>query len=113
MRTERHALTIPSAALQRGPDGFFAYVIGSDSRVTARAVEVGYNDEEVAVIQKGLKEGERVATSNFYRLEPGALVRVNEPMRETGREALAVGEEPPAAKRSTSGRQHAAAHKAT
>jgi len=113
VRTERHALTIPSVALQRGPDGFYAYVIGSDSRVTARPVEVGYNDEEVAVIQKGLKEGERVATSNFYRLEPGALVRVNEPVRETGREALTVGQEPPSAKRSASGRQHAAAHKAT
>jgi membrane fusion protein, multidrug efflux system len=113
VRTERHALTVPSVALQRGPDGFFAYVIGSDSRVEPRPVEVGYNDEEIAVIEKGLKEGERVATSNFYRLQPGALVRVNEPEREAGREALEVEHEPPSARRSTSRQQHAAARSAT
>ncbi|HYK25734.1 MAG TPA: efflux RND transporter periplasmic adaptor subunit [Steroidobacteraceae bacterium] len=112
VRTERHALTVPSVALQRGDGGFYAYVVGSDSRVEARPVELGYNDEEIAIVEKGLSEGERVATSNFYRLQPGALVRVNEPEREAGREALAVGHEPPAASRSSSG-QHAAARNAT
>jgi len=77
VRTARNALTIPSAALQRGPDGLYAYVIGADSRVEARTLKVGYNDEQVAVIEGGLSEGERVATSNFYRLQPGALVSVN------------------------------------
>ncbi|HEY2590202.1 MAG TPA: efflux RND transporter periplasmic adaptor subunit [Steroidobacteraceae bacterium] len=113
VRTERHALTVPSVALQRGDGGFYAYVIGSDSRVEARPVEVGYNDEEIAIVEKGLNEGERVATSNFYRLQPGALVHVNEPEREAGREALAVEHEPPAARRSASGQQHAAARSAT
>ena len=77
VRTARHALTIPAQALQRGPDGLYVYVIGRDSRVEARTLKVGYNDEEVAIIEDGLTEGERVATSNFYRLQPGALVSIN------------------------------------
>ncbi len=76
-RTARHVLTVPSVALQRGPDGLFVYVIGADSKVEPRTLKVGYNDEEVAVVEGGLTEGERVATSNFYRLQPGALVSVN------------------------------------
>lgn len=77
VRTVHNALTIPANALQRGPDGLFAYVIGADSKVEARTLKVGYNDEQVAVIEGGLTAGERVATSNFYRLQPGALVHIN------------------------------------
>jgi len=77
VRTVHHALTVPAVALQRGPDGLFAYVIGPDLRVEAHQVQVGYSDEDVAVIEGGLTEGERVATSNFYRLQPGAVVQIN------------------------------------
>jgi len=77
VRTARNALTIPAAALQRGPDGLYVYVIGPDSKVEPRTLKVGYNNEEVAIIEGGLTEGERVATSNFYRLQPGALVSIN------------------------------------
>ncbi|MGH8220643.1 MAG: efflux RND transporter periplasmic adaptor subunit [Steroidobacteraceae bacterium] len=77
VRTVHDALTIPAVALQRGPNGLYAYVIGPDSKVEARPLKVGYNDEQVAVIEGGLQAGERVATSNFYRLQPGALVHIN------------------------------------
>ncbi len=77
VRTARDVLTVPAQALQRGPDGLYVYVIGADSKVEARTLKVGYNDEEVAIVEGGLTEGERVATSNFYRLQPGALVSVN------------------------------------
>jgi len=77
VRTARNVLTVPAQALQRGPDGLFVYVIGPDSKVEARTLKVGYNDEEVAVVEGGLTAGDRVAISNFYRLQPGALVSIN------------------------------------
>jgi membrane fusion protein, multidrug efflux system len=77
VRTARNVLTIPAQALQRGPDGLYVYVVGPDSKVEARTLKVGYNDEEVAIVEGGLTEGERVATSNFYRLQPGAVVSIN------------------------------------
>jgi membrane fusion protein, multidrug efflux system len=76
-RTEKNVLTIPAAALQRGPDGTFAYVVQPDSTVQPRPITVGNNSENVAVVESGLKEGDRVVTSNLFRLQPGAHVRVN------------------------------------
>jgi multidrug efflux system membrane fusion protein len=73
--TAHDALTIPATALQRGPNGIFAYVIGADSTVDVRLLQVSNESEERAIVNGGLKDGERVATSNLYRLQPGARVR--------------------------------------
>jgi membrane fusion protein, multidrug efflux system len=75
VRTDRGALTIPSAAVQRGPDGLFAYVVKPDQTVEVRALKVGEENGSVSVVQDGLRDGERVVTSNQYRLQPGARVK--------------------------------------
>ena len=79
VRTQQNALTLPPAALQRGPNGMFAYVIKEDSTVEARPLQVGQENADIAVVMSGLREGERVAISNQYRLEPGAHVRIVQP----------------------------------
>ena len=79
LRTVQNALTIPSGAVQRGPNGLFTYVVKPDSTVEARPLKVGRDDGKVAIIEGGLNDGERVATSNYYRLEPGVHVRVVPP----------------------------------
>jgi multidrug efflux system membrane fusion protein len=76
VRTDRGALTIPSAAVQRGPDGMFTYVVKADSTVEMRPVKVGEESGSLMVVQNGINEGERVVTSNQYRLQPGAHVKV-------------------------------------
>ena len=75
-RTDENALTVPAAALQRGPDGMFVYVVQPDSTVAMQPVEVANNSESFAIVTKGLKLGQKVAISNLFRLEPGARVRV-------------------------------------
>lgn len=75
--TEKNVLTVPATALQRGPDGTFVYVVKPDSTVEARTIKLGNNSENIAIVEDGLQVGERVATSNLYRLEPGTLVHVN------------------------------------
>jgi len=75
VRTERRALTIPTAALQRGPGGMFTYVIKPDSTVEARPVQVGGGTSDaLTVVSGGIHDGERVVTSNQYRLQPGVRV---------------------------------------
>jgi membrane fusion protein, multidrug efflux system len=76
VRTDENALTIPAAALQRGPDGMFVYVVRPDSTVAMQMVTVANNSETVAIVTKGLEAGQRVVTSNLFRLQPGARVRV-------------------------------------
>jgi multidrug efflux system membrane fusion protein len=75
VRTDRNALTLPSEAVQRGPDGPFTYVVKSDSTVEARPLEIGDDSGGVTVVKKGLALNERVVTTNQYRLQPGAHVR--------------------------------------
>lgn len=73
----KQALTIPPAALQRGPDGMFAYVLQPDSSVAVRALKVTLLDENTVIVDSGLNAGERVVTSNLFRLQPGTRVRIN------------------------------------
>lgn len=75
VRTERRALTVPSIAVQRGANGVFTYVIKPDSTVEARPLTIGADNGSIAVVESGLQDGERIATSNQFRLHPGAEVK--------------------------------------
>jgi multidrug efflux system membrane fusion protein len=80
------ALVVPAVAVQRGPAGAFAYVVGADKTVAARPVEVDSTDTQFAVIRSGLSAGETVVTEGQFQLKPGALVETREPgeSREPG-----------------------------
>ncbi len=67
-------LVVPTAAVQRGPAGTFAYVIGDDNVVTARAVTVTQQTENKAVIAQGLTVSDRVVTTGFANLADGSKV---------------------------------------
>ena len=75
VRTERNALTLPTAAVQLGPNGPFTYVVKSDSTVEVRQLKVGDESGGLTVVRTGLALNERVVTSNQYRLQAGVHVR--------------------------------------
>ena len=76
VRIDHGALTIPSAAVQLGPDGPFTYVVKADSTVEMRPLKVGEDSDGRTIVRAGLESDERVVTSNQYRLQPGAAVSV-------------------------------------
>ena len=67
---------IPSAAIQRGGQGMFAYVVRDDDSVTARAVKLGPIDGQRVAITAGIAPGERVVVDGIDRLREGARVEV-------------------------------------
>lgn len=75
--TRQNALTVPSVAIQRGPDGLFAYVVKPDNTVAARPVEVSYDTGKIAVVTSGLDSGDQVVTGGQYRLQAGSLVKAS------------------------------------
>jgi membrane fusion protein, multidrug efflux system len=77
VRTERNVLTVPTAAVQLGPNGPFTYVVKGDSTVEVRPLELGPENAGLTVITKGIALNERVVTSNQYRLQAGVHVRDN------------------------------------
>jgi multidrug efflux system membrane fusion protein len=76
LRTVHDGVTIPSAAVQTGPQGSFTYVIDDKSRASIRSITVLQTDSNTALIGSGLKAGEQVVTAGQFRLQPGATVTV-------------------------------------
>jgi multidrug efflux system membrane fusion protein len=70
------ALVVPTSAVQRGPAGAFAYVIGADNTVSARAISVAQQNDTEAVIASGLAASDRVVTTGFNSLSEGAKVMI-------------------------------------
>ena len=75
VETLQNAVVIPDAAVQRGPEGLFAYVVDEASRAEMRELDVGEIGDGSAVINWGIAPGERVVTSGYYRLQPGVPVK--------------------------------------
>jgi membrane fusion protein, multidrug efflux system len=72
--TQKDAVTVPPVALQRGPQGLYAWVIKSDSTAEERPLEATAVDDDVAIVTKGLSADEKVVVNGQYRLQPGARV---------------------------------------
>jgi multidrug efflux system membrane fusion protein len=94
LRTERGALSVPSAAIQRGENGPFVYVVRPDRMVEARKVTLALDNGELALVGDSLKTGEQVVIDGQYRLQPGAQVRIKEtPSRQPAGESKAASGE--------------------
>jgi multidrug efflux system membrane fusion protein len=74
LRTDAKVLTVPSTAVQRGPNGLYVYVVKPDNTAELRPVEADRLEQAVAVIFSGLDEGERVVVSGHLKVQPGAAV---------------------------------------
>ena len=74
--TLRQVVIVPTPAVQRGPNGTFAYVVQDDQRVALRPITVGLQTETTAVITKGIDAANRVVTTGFARLKDGARVSI-------------------------------------
>jgi multidrug efflux system membrane fusion protein len=74
--TLKGAVTIPAAALQRGPQGLYAWVITPASTADQRAVEAVPVGNDLAVVRKGLAAGEQVVITGQSRLEAGTRAAI-------------------------------------
>jgi membrane fusion protein, multidrug efflux system len=96
--TLHDVVTVPTAAVQRGPNGPFVYVVGADQNVAATQVSVMQQDETRAVIATGVAAADRVVTSGFAQLSNGRRVAVaarsDQASREGGTSSPAAGSPP-------------------
>jgi multidrug efflux system membrane fusion protein len=70
----KDALTIPSAAIQRGPQGLYVWVVGPNKRAAMRPVQIGSGEDDFTTIASGLAEGEQVVVDGQYKLQPNVRV---------------------------------------
>jgi multidrug efflux system membrane fusion protein len=76
----RDVTVIPLVAVQRGPDGAFAFVVQADGTVRQRSLTLGVISGTQAMERSGLRPGEHVVTSGALRLTDGATVQVAAPV---------------------------------
>ena len=76
--TLSHVVVVPTAAVQRGPDGAFVYVANNDA-VTLTKVTIGRQTEADTVVTAGLEPPAVVVTTGFTRLTDGAKIAVGAP----------------------------------
>ncbi len=81
--TLKNVITVPTRAVQRGPQGAYVYVVKPDLLVEIHDVKIGRTDHDVTVISGGLKANERVVVDGQYRLQPGAKVALQTPVATT------------------------------
>ncbi|HYR18992.1 MAG TPA: efflux RND transporter periplasmic adaptor subunit [Myxococcales bacterium] len=74
LTVRKGAIVVPTTAVQRGPEGTFAYVVGPDQTVQPRPIEVELTQGDVAAIARGLSAGEVVVADGAAALRPGAKV---------------------------------------
>jgi multidrug efflux system membrane fusion protein len=74
--TIRDATVIPNAAIQRGNQGTFVYVVNADNTVTVRPVKLGPTQGEIVALDAGVTPGELVVTDGADRLREGARVQI-------------------------------------
>jgi membrane fusion protein, multidrug efflux system len=72
----RNVIAVPVTAVQQGPDGPYAFIVGQNRVVQKRALKVGVLTKTIAVIDDGLQPGELVVTEGQYRIQAGTTVDV-------------------------------------
>lgn len=82
--TLRRVVIVPTAAVQRSPQGSFVYVVKADSTVDMRPVEVLATDGDETAVKQGLAGGETVVTDGLEKLRPGSKVALPKPAGAKG-----------------------------
>ena len=76
VKTLQNVTLMPSAALQFGASGTFAYVVDAEDKVQLTPIRVGPSDGQRSVVEQGLTPGQRLVLEGTDRLRSGNKVEV-------------------------------------
>ena len=74
LETRQGVTVVPTAAIQRSPQGTFVYLVKPDQTVTVRQVRLGPSEGDNSAIDEGLAPGDLVVVEGAERLREGAKV---------------------------------------
>jgi len=73
----RHGvIVVPAAAIQRGPQGTYVYVVTPEKKAALRVVTVGASESNNVAIERGLAAGEMVVVDGQDKLQEGSRVQI-------------------------------------
>jgi multidrug efflux system membrane fusion protein len=74
LETRKNSTVVPTAAILRGPQGTFVYLVKGDKTVEARAVTVSVAQGNNTAIASGLNPGDTVVTDGQDKLQTGSTI---------------------------------------
>jgi len=74
LETRKNSTVVPTAAILRGPQGTFVYMVKADKTVDARAVVISLTEGNTTVITSGLDPGDTVVTDGQDKLQSGSRI---------------------------------------
>jgi multidrug efflux system membrane fusion protein len=77
LETRKDALVVPAAAIQRGPQGNYVFVVKADKTVEVRPVTTPLTQNNSSLITAGLQPGELVVVDGQDKLQSGSKVDVH------------------------------------
>jgi multidrug efflux system membrane fusion protein len=93
LETQRDVTVIPSAAIQRGPQGNFVFAVKPDKTVELRPVTIALTQNNVASITSGVAPGDVVVVDGQDKLQPNMKVepRAASPAGQRNKQTTATG----------------------
>jgi membrane fusion protein, multidrug efflux system len=79
LEVRKDSTVIPSAAIQRGPQGTYVFVAKADNTADIRPVTVAFTQDNLANISSGLSPSEVVITDGQDKLQAGSKIEVRQP----------------------------------
>src|SRR6516225_11471131 len=79
LETRSNAVVVPSAAIQRGPNGLFIWTVTGKDVADPRPIETGPTYDNLTIVTSGLAGGERIVTDGQYKLQRNATVTYTSP----------------------------------
>lgn len=90
LEIRKNSTTIPAAAIQRGPQGTYVFVVKSDNTVDVRPVTIGFTQDNVSVIASGISPSDVVVTDGQDKLQQGSKIETR-PAVPTSRSQQSAG----------------------
>ena len=91
LEKRKNAITMPGAAIQRGPNGNFVYAVDGNNTVQMKPVQIALTQGNAVVVASGVQPGDRVVTDGQEKLQVGSKVSPQAPARNASE-----GQEQPA-----------------
>jgi membrane fusion protein, multidrug efflux system len=78
VETLKQVVVVPNDAVERGPNGLYAFVIDDANKVAMQDIKVSQEGVDQSVVSQGLSPGQKVVVAGQYRLQEGSTVTPNE-----------------------------------
>jgi membrane fusion protein, multidrug efflux system len=76
LETRKNNTVVPTAAIQRGPQGTYVFSVKPDKTAEMRAVTVSFSEGNYSAISQGINAGDTVVTDGQDKLQSGTHVEI-------------------------------------